>query len=124
MENMNLTQYIFDHVMNVYGIVPEEPWGTGNGYVLRHANGKWFAGLFRVKPQWLHQFSVSTEPIPVINVKVGPLLGAEYRAMPGIFPAWHMNKNHWVTALLNGDEEKGLLHELIEVSYGQVGRHR
>jgi predicted DNA-binding protein (MmcQ/YjbR family) len=40
-----------------------------------------------------------------------------YRRQPGILPGYHMNKDNWVTILLDGTAEDGLIRELMEISY-------
>jgi predicted DNA-binding protein (MmcQ/YjbR family) len=36
---------------------------------------------------------------------------------PGIFPAYHMNKSHWVTAALDGTASEERVAFLTEVSF-------
>lgn len=36
---------------------------------------------------------------------------------PGIFPAYHMNKEHWITVLLDGTVEEEKIFELIDTSF-------
>ena len=42
---------------------------------------------------------------------------SEYLLQPGILPGYHMNKEHWLTILLDGTAEDGLIRELFEISY-------
>jgi predicted DNA-binding protein (MmcQ/YjbR family) len=35
----------------------------------------------------------------------------------GIFPAYHMNKAHWISALLDGSVEKEKLEWLLDLSF-------
>ena len=39
------------------------------------------------------------------------------RKEKGILPAYHMNKEHWITVLLDGSVEKQKIYDLIEISY-------
>jgi predicted DNA-binding protein (MmcQ/YjbR family) len=40
-----------------------------------------------------------------------------YRKQPGILPGYHMNKDHWITILLDGSADDVLIKELFEISY-------
>ena len=55
--------------------------------------------------------------VDIVDVKCGPLLMDAYRRQPGILPGYHMNKDNWVTILLDGTAEDGLIRELMEISY-------
>ena len=59
-----------------------------------------------------------TDPVDVINLKVDDLF---FRDMlirePGITPAYHMNKQHWVSVLLDGTVPGERVFELIDMSY-------
>ncbi|UZS65105.1 MULTISPECIES: MmcQ/YjbR family DNA-binding protein [Pseudomonas syringae group] len=39
------------------------------------------------------------------------------RKKPGIYPAYHINKEHWITLLLNGPLGAEEIHSLIEDSF-------
>ena len=58
----------------------------------------------------------------IVDVKCGPLLMDAYRRQPGILPGYHMNKDHWITILLDGAAEDGLIRELLELSYDLTNR--
>ena len=36
------------------------------------------------------------EIVYIMDVKCGPLLGGSYLGKPGVVPAYHMNKTHWL----------------------------
>lgn len=55
--------------------------------------------------------------VDAINLKINPLEGDMLRARKGIFPAYHMNKKHWVTAILDGSISHEEIMKLIETSY-------
>lgn len=55
--------------------------------------------------------------IDFINLKNDPNLITSLRREPGILPAYHMNKEHWLTALLDGSVDTELLKALIETSF-------
>ena len=55
--------------------------------------------------------------ISVVNLKCDPILIGSFRGEPGIFPAWHMNKAHWLSVTLDGECEDELIEWLVSVSY-------
>ena len=40
-----------------------------------------------------------------------------FREQPGIFPGWHMNKAHWLSAALDGTVEDEKIKFLVDMSY-------
>lgn len=53
-----------------------------------------------------------------MNLKVEPQMGVVWRgAYAAVTPAYHMNKEHWITVLLDGSLPDGLPQTLIEQSY-------
>ena len=83
-----------------YDIAPDYPWNNlPDACVFRHAgNRKWFC-LFMPVPA--HVLGREGEAlVPLINVKARPEMVGSLRSMSGILPAYHMNKEHWVSVLL------------------------
>lgn len=112
-------QEIFDYVSNQYGTDPEYPWAsTPDSAVLRHrGNKKWYGLIMTVKNKSLH---IEDEGFSeVINLKCHHALIGELLRRRGALPAYHMNKEHWVSILLGGED--GLSDEeiifLIDLSY-------
>ena len=103
-----------------YSTEPEYPWGDEN-FIFRHrANRKWFAVAMRVK---YRRLGLDREgAADIVDVKCGPLLMDAYRRQPGILPGYHMNKDHWITILLDGTAEDSLIRELLELSYDLTKR--
>ena len=100
----------------------EYPWDD-DSFVFRHqGNRKWFAVGMRVA---YRRLGIEREgAADVVNVKCGPLLMDGYRVQPGILPGYHMNKDHWLTILLDGSAEDGLIRELFEISYDLTNSRR
>ena len=56
-----------------------------------------------------------------INLKCNPLWAIELREYyESIRPGYHMNKNHWNTAVLDGSIPTSLIFEMIDHSYELV----
>ena len=95
-------QTVFDYIKKKYRVTPEYPWKRDNtSAVFRHAdNNKWFALVMDVKGDRL---GLPTEEfVDAVNLKIDDLV---FRDMiikeDGIMPAYHMNKMHWITVLLD-----------------------
>ena len=58
----------------------------------------------------------------IVDVKCGPFLMGAYRGQPGILPGYHMNKDNWITILLDGTAEEATIKELLQISYDLTGR--
>ena len=67
--------------------------------VLRHAdNRKWYAIVMRVSRR---KFGFeSDETIDVVNLKLPTEMFGSFGATDGVYPAYHMNKLHWISVLL------------------------
>ena len=106
-----LTAYVRDY----YSVDPEYPWNDEN-FIFRHSdNRKWFA-VAMVVPY--HRLGIEKKGlVDIIDAKCGPLLMDAYRKQPGILPGYHMNKDNWVTILLDGTAEDETIKELLEISY-------
>ncbi len=60
-----------------------------------------------------------------MNVKVEPEMGVLWRsAYDAVTPAFHMNKEHWITVRLDGSLPEGFPQLLIEQSYLLSGPRR
>lgn len=108
---------VLTYVKEKYGIEPDYPWAkTPNYAILRHPhNRKWFAAIVDITKDKLGLNG--NKLIDAINLKCDPLLIGSLRSEPGFFPAWHMNKEHWLTILLSGTVKKENICELIDLSY-------
>ena len=55
--------------------------------------------------------------VDVINLKNIPEMIGGLRKEEGILPAYHMNKEHWITVLLDGTVDKEEIFDLIDISF-------
>ena len=84
--------------------------------VFRHLGSrKWFAVIMDI-PRKNLGLSGDGE-ISVVNLKCDPILIGSFRGEPGIFPAWHMNKAHWLSVSLDGTTSDDSLMFLLDMSY-------
>lgn len=100
-----------------YGTEPEYPWEKYPEYaVLRNAaSGKWYAVIMRVKRSFLGLDGEGT--VDVINVKCDPVTVGSLRLKSGFLPAYHMNKDRWVSILLDGTVGEDEIFPLIDESF-------
>ncbi len=110
---------IIEHIKTEYGADPEFLWPDRYpGYaVFRHGNNKkWFALVATISSKSLGL--EEDKVIDVINLKFDKDQTYNFaETSDHIFPAYHMNKNNWITIWLDGTLPNGLIFELIEKSY-------
>lgn len=109
---------IFSYVREKYGVEPDYPWMKNPNYaILRHsANRKWFAAVFDITEDRLG--IGGKRLIDALLLKCDPMLIDLLRGEEGILPAYHMNKRHWITVLLDGSCRRERVLSLIDSSYG------
>ena len=57
------------------------------------------------------------ELLDVVNFKCAPLLIGSLRKENGFFPAYHMNKNNWITVALDSSVSDDKIKILLDMSY-------
>lgn len=113
MTRAELTRYIFD----TYSVEPDYPFSDDNvSAVFRHAaNRKWFALAMNIPAQKLGL--PSDARIDIVNMKCDPVVIGSFRGLPGLFPAYHMSKENWITAALDGSAADETVKTLLDMSY-------
>ena len=109
-----LTEYI----KKKYHAEPEYPWMKyPDNAVFRHEdNKKWFALMMDIRRNTLG--IPGDELVSVINLKVDDILMRDMLMQEnGIMPAYHMNKLHWISVILDGTVPQDRVHELLDMSY-------
>ena len=111
---------VLAYAQDRYGAEPEYLWEKfPTGFVLRHqSNRKWFAVSMDVRRDRLGL--PGEDVVYIMDVKCGPLLSGSYLGKPGVVPAYHMNKTHWLGVLLDGSAANETVTELLDLSYGQT----
>lgn len=105
------------YVKEKYATLPEFLWPRQPRYaVLRHAeNGKWYGVLMSVRASRLGL--PGTGEVDVVNVKSSFAPDMLLSGVAGAFPAYHMNKRHWITLALDGSFPEEELCRLVDESY-------
>ncbi len=112
-------QELFALVEKRYGTAPEYPWQDDNAVLRRKDNEKWYAVVLRVAASKLGP--AETEKIELLNVKCDPVLLASLRTQAGYFPAYHMNKEKWLSIRLGKPELNASVADLLALSYELTG---
>ena len=114
---MTVTRQAFlDYCLDTYNTAADYPFDEDfETAVLRHANNrKWYAILMRVSRR---KFGFdSDEVINVVNLKLPLEMFGSFGAGDGVYPAYHMNKVHWISVLLP-DAQEDLVEFLVDTSY-------
>lgn len=106
---------LFEWVKETYGTIPDYPWNDWN-CVLRHKeNNKWYALIMEVPESKLGL--MGERIVDVVNVKCDPVLIGSLRMKKGFFPAYHMNKDKWISIILDGSVPEDEIKDLIDLSY-------
>ena len=100
-----------------YDVCAEYLWESAPSFaVYRHKlNCKWFAVVMTVAKSKLG--INETGDVDIVNLKCSPEIMTEIWHEHGVFPAYHMNKKHWCTVLLDGSVTKEALEWLTDNSY-------
>ena len=78
----------------------------------------------RVKRSRLGLDLSDDSPVDVLNVKCPSELTGSLRMQDGILPAYHMNKRHWISILLDGTVPLEEVCGLLDMSFEQTARKK
>ena len=109
-------QSFLNYCLNTYGTSPDHPFNDDlETAVLRHTNNrKWYAIVMRVSRR---KFGFnSDEVIDVVNLKLPTEMFGSFGTAEGIYPAYHMNKLHWISVLLP-DASDDVVQFLVNASF-------
>mgnify|MGYP002554662185 CR=1 FL=1 len=63
---------------------------------------------------------MASEVVDILNVKCDPRMVGSLLGTTGFLPAYHMNKDKWISILLDGSVSKEEIFPLIDESYNLV----
>ncbi len=113
----NTAKAAIDYIRQKYSAKAEFLWAeTPNCAIFRkNATGKWFAVIMTIGKRKL---GIDEDGfIEVMNLKDAPESILRIVDKKSYFPAYHMNKKHWYTLLLDGSIPKDELFTCIDNSY-------
>ena len=107
---------LFEYCRDMYGTEPDFPFEEDfETAVLRHNdNRKWYAIVMHL-PRSKFGFE-SVEMIDAVNLKLPIEMFGSFGVHDGVYPAYHMNKLHWVSVILS-DVSEELLKFLVNASF-------
>ena len=111
-------QKVFFFFFKKYKVQPEYLWRRyDSNAVFRHAdNNKWFALVMDVQGDKVGR--AGADYVEVINLKIDDLFFRDLIIQEdGIMPAYHMNKMHWISVLLDGTVPDERVFDLIDMSF-------
>lgn len=111
---------ILDYARRRFGTEPDYPFEKYPRYVaLRVAGtGKWFALVMDVPRNRLGLEGEGR--VDILDVKCPPATIATLRTRDGFLPAYHMDKNHWITVRLDGSVPEAEITRLLDTSHQLV----
>ena len=113
MTRQELIGFIFDE----YSVEPDFPFQRDDvTCVFRHIdNRKWF-GIAMVVPY--RTIGINRDgSVDILNIKCDPIMMGSLRGRPGFCPAYHMNKDKWITILLDRSAAEENITALLAMSY-------
>ena len=100
-----------------YKTNPEYLWKSAPEYaVLRHQdNKKWYALIMNIPKEKIGLSG--KEYIDILDIKADPVMIGSLLMEDGFLPAYHMHKGNWITVLLDGTVDDGMIFFLLEKSF-------
>ena len=117
-----IKQDLFEYCNDTYGTSPEYPFEEDfETAVLRHSDSrKWYAILMKVSRR---KFGFDSDELTdVVNLKLPTEMFGSFGAKDGVYPAYHMNKLHWISVILS-DAPDDVVQFLVNVSYTATKKH-
>ena len=106
-----------EFVAREYAVIGEYPWVKYPAFeVFRlKENRKWFAVVMTIDKAKL---GIDEEgKIDVVNLKCDSFAISSLCERKGIYPAYHMKKENWISVALDNSIDSGMIKLLLDVSY-------
>ena len=118
--NSNMKLRLMEYCERKFGTEPEAPWeDSPDAYTFKTAKrNKWYA-LFMTIP-YKSLGLVAKGALDVVNIKLPPEKVLDLIDRVHFYPAYHMNKKHWITIVLDKEVDEPLVQQLLEESHGLV----
>ena len=116
-------QDFINYCISAYGTMPDFPFEDDFvTTVLRHADTrKWYALVMQVSRRKFGQ--ASDESVDVVNLKMPVEMFGSFGTEDGVYPAYHMNKLHWISVLLP-DATDDVIKFLTNVSFAATQKSK
>ena len=115
---------IIEYIKDRFSAEEEHLWAQYPNYsVFRHpASKKWFGIIMDISRSKLGLDGDG--PVDILDIKCSPLMIGSLLSEKGFLPAYHMNKDSWITILLDGTVPDERIYPLLELSYDSVAPRR
>ena len=109
-------QSFLEYCLDTYGTSADYPFEEDfETAVLRHeSNRKWYAIVMTISRRKLG--IDSDEIIDVVNLKLPTEMFGSFGVSDGVYPAYHMNKLHWISVILP-DAPDDIVQFLVNASF-------
>ncbi|MDO5394097.1 MAG: MmcQ/YjbR family DNA-binding protein [Mycoplasmatota bacterium] len=103
-------------IERVYGTIPDFPWDkTPTAGVFRHElSKKWYGLIMNIN---INKLSVGDYEVEILNVKIPKDIITASLKRTGFYPAYHMNKQYWLTIILDETLSDQEIMNYINLSY-------
>ena len=120
-ESEKINSEVVDYCNNRYGENHINPFKK-HPDILAFVNekNKWYALLLDVEYNKLNENTDIITKVKILNVKYPTDRILEIIDNKNIFPAYHMNKKHWISIVLDKNIKLETIKELIDISYSLV----
>ena len=120
-ESGKISSEIIDYCNKKYGENHVNPFKK-HPDILAFVNekNKWYALLSDVEYNKLNKNTDITTRVKILNVKYPTDNILDIIDNKNIFPAYHMNKKHWISIVLDKNIKMETIKELIDISYSLV----
>ena len=120
-ESGKISSEVIDYCNNKYGENNVNPFKK-HPDILAFVNekNKWYALLSDVEYNKLNKNTDITTKVKILNVKYPTDKILEIIDNKNIFPAYHMNKKHWISIVIDKNIKLETIKELIDISYSLV----
>lgn len=113
-----VTAEVVKYIHKKYKEEPEFLWAKSpQNAAIRHSdNRKWFAVLLMDMPR--RQLGLQGDGnVDIIDLKCNTELIGALLDGKNYLPGYHMNKEHWITIVLDGEIPMQKIYDLVDLSY-------
>ena len=113
----NTSKKVIKYIKSNYNDELEFLWkkSPNNAIVRRKDSAKWYAVFMTISKNKLG--FASNKIVEILNLHLKPQKAEELIMTGRYFPAYHMNKNHWISVLLDENTDYAELCKLVDESY-------
>ena len=111
------TERIVAYIRKQYGVKPEFIFQNYPDYAVFRHNGKWFGIIMNIAGK---KIGLDEKVIEILDVRLDKNLTASLKNEKGFHEAWHMNKENWITIILDDSVDDEIIFSLIDASYGKT----